>query len=60
MTWSPTGHAALWIVGNDMYYTEDFNVYMRDHKKITHNFGDDNILNGIPDWVYEGKLYHNN
>lgn len=52
ITWSPTGHSAIWVVGYDMYYTDD----LLNIKQLTENFGDNNILSGVPDWVYEEEM----
>lgn len=41
-------------------YVSDFNLFLKtdvnaDVVQVTHNGKKNEILNGIPDWVYEGK-----
>lgn len=41
-------------------YVSDFNIFLKSNVnaeavQVTHNGKKNEILNGIPDWVYEGK-----
>ena len=43
-------------------YVSDYNIFIKsdvtaEAVQVTHNGKKNEILNGIPDWIYEGKLY---
>lgn len=48
---SPEGHAVAWVRDNDLYLTLNGETEIRVTKD-----GSKNIINGIADWVYEGRL----
>lgn len=44
-------------------YVSDYNLFFKsdvnaEAVQVTHNGKKNEILNGIPDWVYEGKFNH--
>ena len=43
----------MFVYGNNLYYQEALG---KDIIQITNTGEEQNIFNGIPDWVYEGKL----
>uniref|UniRef100_A0A8C5LIW2 Fibroblast activation protein alpha n=1 Tax=Jaculus jaculus TaxID=51337 RepID=A0A8C5LIW2_JACJA len=54
LCWSP--------VGSKLAYVYQNNIYLKQRPgdppyQITYNGRENKIFNGIPDWVYEGKLY---
>ena len=55
ITWSPTGHGVTWVRNNDLYYIDDVSKYPTGMVRITHDGSKNQILNGLPDWVYEGR-----
>lgn len=50
--WSPTGHALLWVVENNLYFKPNL---LASEIGMETNGGKNAIFNGIPDWVYEGE-----
>uniref|UniRef100_A0A4W6FYJ2 Fibroblast activation protein, alpha n=1 Tax=Lates calcarifer TaxID=8187 RepID=A0A4W6FYJ2_LATCA len=55
--WAPTGHKYA--------YVSDFNIYVKNDVtaeavQVTHNGKKNEILNGIPDWVYEEEVFASN
>lgn len=42
------------VVNNNIYYLDDING--DDYVKLTSDGETDVVFNGIPDWLYEGKL----
>nr|XP_057937865.1 dipeptidyl peptidase 4 isoform X2 [Doryrhamphus excisus] len=56
-TWAPEG--------NKYAYVSHFNVFFKDHVtadtvQVTHNGKKNEILNGVPDWVYEEEVFASN
>ncbi|XP_061926464.1 dipeptidyl peptidase 4-like [Entelurus aequoreus] len=56
-TWAPEG--------NKYAYVWDFNVFVRagvtaEVVQVTHNGKKNEILNGVPDWVYEEEVFASN
>ncbi|CAK8673111.1 unnamed protein product [Clavelina lepadiformis] len=56
ITWSPTGHGVTWVRNNDLYYIDDVSKYPTGMVRITHDGSKNQILNGLPDWVYEEEM----
>lgn len=52
---SGTGHALAYVYSNNIYYLEDI-LNDENPVKVTEDGEDDVIYNGVPDWVYEGRL----
>lgn len=50
----PVGNALIYYYGGDLYYMENMKDVAR---RITFNGAVGIYQNGIPDWIYEGKLY---
>ncbi|XP_068613063.1 dipeptidyl peptidase 4-like [Brachionichthys hirsutus] len=55
--WAPTG--------NKYAYVSDFNVFFKSNVtsevvQVTHNGKENEILNGVPDWVYEEEVFASN
>ncbi|TRY66185.1 hypothetical protein DNTS_028296 [Danionella cerebrum] len=55
--WAPTG--------NKLAYVWDFNIYIKKSAsaeaiQVTHNGKANEILNGVPDWVYEEEVFASN
>ncbi|XP_029936029.1 dipeptidyl peptidase 4 [Myripristis murdjan] len=53
-SWAPTG--------NKYAYISDFNIYLKsdvtaETVQVTHNGKKNEILNGVPDWVYEEEVF---
>ncbi|XP_071379134.1 dipeptidyl peptidase 4 [Centroberyx affinis] len=53
-TWAPTG--------NKYAYISNFNIYLKSNVtaeaiQVTHNGKKNEILNGVPDWVYEEEVF---
>lgn len=48
-------HSIVWVQGSDVFYRKDAMTAGPDIP-ITTTGEDGIIFNGIPDWVYEGKL----
>ncbi|XP_034430653.1 dipeptidyl peptidase 4 [Hippoglossus hippoglossus] len=56
-SWAPTG--------SQYVYVSDFNIFFKsgvtaEAIQVTHNGKKDEILNGIPDWVYEEEVFASN
>uniref|UniRef100_A0A8D0HNW1 Fibroblast activation protein alpha n=1 Tax=Sphenodon punctatus TaxID=8508 RepID=A0A8D0HNW1_SPHPU len=53
ISWSPVGHKLAYVYQNNIYLKRE----PRDHPiKITTNGKENEIFNGIPDWVYEEEM----
>ncbi|XP_077392116.1 dipeptidyl peptidase 4 [Festucalex cinctus] len=57
MSWAP--------VGNKMAYVHNYNIFyksnvMEEAVQVTSNGKKDQILNGVPDWVYEEEVFASN
>ncbi|XP_057707431.1 dipeptidyl peptidase 4 [Corythoichthys intestinalis] len=55
--WAPVGHKYA--------YVSDYNVFLKDDItagaiQVTHNGKKNEILNGVPDWVYEEEVFASN
>lgn len=56
--WAPTG--------NQYAYVSDFNIFFKPNAtatetiQLTHNGKKNEILNGVPDWVYEEEVFASN
>ncbi|KAG7227530.1 hypothetical protein INR49_005345 [Caranx melampygus] len=55
--WAPTGHKYV--------YVSDFNIFLKsdvtaEAVQVTHNGKKNEILNGVPDWVYEEEVFASN
>ncbi|XP_029386046.1 dipeptidyl peptidase 4 [Echeneis naucrates] len=55
--WAPTGHKYA--------YVSDYNIFLKsdvtaEAVQLTHNGKKNEILNGIPDWVYEEEVFASN
>ncbi|XP_072253206.1 dipeptidyl peptidase 4 [Leuresthes tenuis] len=51
--------------GNKYAYISDFNIYLKsdvsaETVQVTHNGKKNEILNGVPDWVYEEEVFASN
>nr|XP_008117198.1 PREDICTED: prolyl endopeptidase FAP [Anolis carolinensis] len=53
IAWSPVGHKLAYVYQNNIYLKQD---PREPAIQITENGYWNQIFNGIPDWVYEGKL----
>jgi len=54
VVWAPRGNALAFVYGNDIYYKTSAattHVY-----RVTNTGQQDVVFNGIPDWLYEGKI----
>ncbi|KAM4608894.1 dipeptidyl peptidase 4 [Polymixia lowei] len=56
-SWAPTG--------NTCAYVWNFNIYLKHSatsapRQVTHNGKKNEILNGVPDWVYEEEVFSSN
>jgi hypothetical protein len=54
VVWAPRGNALAFVYYNDVYYkTSALNssVY-----RVTHTGRPGVVFNGVPDWLYEGKI----
>ncbi|XP_068165574.1 dipeptidyl peptidase 4-like [Antennarius striatus] len=56
-SWAPVGNKLAYVWGN--------NVYIKPRpesppQQVTHNGRDNQIFNGIPDWVYEEEMFSSN
>lgn len=52
-------------VGNQYAYVSDFNIFLSSNVtaeavQVTHNGKKNEVLNGIPDWVYEEEVFASN
>lgn len=54
-SWSPTGHSLAYVFQNNLFLRHKL-----DDPVQTTTDGDQNIFNGIPDWVYEEEVYATN
>lgn len=57
----PTSLTVWGAVENSMFYVVDNNIYYKsgvtsNATKLTHDGYERVIYNGVPDWVYEGKI----
>ncbi|XP_062313975.1 dipeptidyl peptidase 4 [Osmerus eperlanus] len=57
LTWAPDG--------NKLAYIWNYNIYLKPNAtapaiQVTHNGKENQILNGVPDWVYEEELLSSN
>ncbi|KAF7668818.1 hypothetical protein LDENG_00285840 [Lucifuga dentata] len=51
--------------GNTFAYISDFNIFLKSNVtakaiQVTHNGKKNEILNGVPDWVYEEEVFSSN
>lgn len=53
-SWAPRGNALVYVFQNNIYYRPEAEVAIEYQITNTGVFG--TIYNGVPDWVYEGKL----
>ncbi|XP_048340440.1 prolyl endopeptidase FAP [Sphaerodactylus townsendi] len=53
ISWSPTGHKLAYVYQNNIYLKED---PRKPAIQITTNGKQNEIFNGIPDWVYEEEM----
>ncbi|KTG05367.1 hypothetical protein cypCar_00010574 [Cyprinus carpio] len=57
LAWSPTGHKLAFVWQNDVFVKETpTSAFMQVTTDGAHN----QILNGIPDWVYEEEMFSTN
>lgn len=57
IAWAPTG--------NKLAYVWNYNLYLKPNAtanaiQVTHNGKENQILNGVPDWVYEEEVFSSN
>ncbi|KAM9804948.1 dipeptidyl peptidase 4 [Neosynchiropus ocellatus] len=55
--WAPTGNKYAYVSGYNVFYKPDVNAKA---VQLTHNGKKNEILNGIPDWVYEEEVFASN
>ncbi|KAM8857220.1 dipeptidyl peptidase 4 [Synchiropus picturatus] len=55
--WAPTGNKYAYVSDYNVFYKSDVNAKA---VKLTHNGKKNEILNGIPDWVYEEEVFASN
>nr|XP_033800438.1 prolyl endopeptidase FAP [Geotrypetes seraphini] len=53
ISWSPVGHKLVYVLGNNIYLKYE---PTKPATQITTNGKDNEIYNGIPDWVYEEEM----
>ncbi|MEE6489449.1 hypothetical protein FKM82_015566 [Ascaphus truei] len=54
ITWSPVGHKLVYVWKNNIYIKE---APESEIVNITTNGDEKDILNGVPDWVYEEEMF---
>ncbi|XP_043930710.1 dipeptidyl peptidase 4-like [Protopterus annectens] len=57
IAWSPVGHQLAYVWENNLYFKSD---PRSNATQITDSGKDNEILNGIPDWVYEEEMFSTN
>ncbi|XP_078537783.1 dipeptidyl peptidase 4-like isoform X2 [Lissotriton helveticus] len=57
ITWSPVGNKLVYVVDNNIYMMEKPGEQPRS---ITTNGKENQIFNGVPDWVYEEEMFSTN
>ncbi|XP_053327008.1 prolyl endopeptidase FAP [Spea bombifrons] len=53
IAWSPTGHKLVYIVDNNIFLKHNLK---ESPTELTNNGKENQIYNGIPDWVYEEEM----
>ncbi|XP_041662359.1 dipeptidyl peptidase 4 [Cheilinus undulatus] len=56
-TWAPTGNKYAYVVDYNIFLKSDVTA---EAVQVTHNGKKNEILNGIPDWVYEEEVFASN
>lgn len=54
-TWSPTKHSIAYVLGGNLWVRDMLGIPVQ----VTFD-GSKNIINGIPDWVYEEEVFQKN
>ncbi|KAL4217433.1 Inactive dipeptidyl peptidase 10 [Mactra antiquata] len=54
VSWSPTGDSLVFVQDNDIFFRH--NMYATDALQITSTGKNDEIFNGVPDWLYEEEI----
>lgn len=52
--WAPVGNGIVFVAKNDIFYRP--NATSSTVRQITRDGVIGNVYNGVPDWVYEGKV----
>uniref|UniRef100_A0A3B4APL7 Dipeptidyl-peptidase 4 n=1 Tax=Periophthalmus magnuspinnatus TaxID=409849 RepID=A0A3B4APL7_9GOBI len=52
--WSPQGHKLAYVWNNDVYVKTSPEV---PSERVTYNGKENEIFNGVPDWVYEEEMF---
>ncbi|XP_077473310.1 dipeptidyl peptidase 4 [Stigmatopora argus] len=55
--WAPVGHKYAYVSGYNVFYKNDISA---EAIQMTHNGKENEILNGVPDWVYEEEVFASN
>uniref|UniRef100_A0A3Q3LE53 Fibroblast activation protein, alpha n=1 Tax=Labrus bergylta TaxID=56723 RepID=A0A3Q3LE53_9LABR len=55
--WAPTGNKYAYVVDYNIFVRSDITA---EAVQVTHNGKENEILNGIPDWVYEEEVFASN
>ena len=50
--WSPLGSSLAYVYENDVYYKSS---PYSEPTRVTHTGATGEILNGVPDWMYQGN-----
>jgi hypothetical protein len=54
VVWAPRGNALAFVYRNDIYYkTSAMNSHVY---RVTNTGRPEVVFNGVPDWLYEGKI----
>ncbi|KAJ0062309.1 hypothetical protein NL108_007512, partial [Boleophthalmus pectinirostris] len=55
--WSPEGHKLAYVLSNDVFIKTSPELAS---ERVTYNGKENEIFNGIPDWVYEEEMFSSN
>ena len=58
VTWNKQGNSLIYVYENNIYFRQ-IPTNVMDDVQLTMDGEPEGIFNGIPDWVYEGKLNKN-
>jgi dipeptidyl-peptidase-4 len=55
--WAPKGSALVYVLDNDIYYHQLTGESV-ETRRLTFDGRAQAVYNGVPDWVYEGQIFH--